>query len=180
MAVGPKLEDIIVLVIEDDGFTRSLILSILRGLGVKAVFEAAGAGAALEMLSVNDIDVIVSDIEMEPVNGLDFMRHLRTGSRPARVVPPRAPPSQTPVIFLTAHAKVKLVEQARAAGVSAFLTKPIRPALLRDRILSAASQIRRTSTNSGQANPVTATTALDLQPQGNAVPSQAANLGRLT
>ena len=47
------------------------------------------------------------------------------------------------MIFLTAHAKAKLVEQARAAGVSAFLTKPIRPALLRDRILSVASQIRR-------------------------------------
>jgi two-component system, chemotaxis family, chemotaxis protein CheY len=149
MTAGPRLEDIIVLVIEDDGFTRLLILSILRGLGVKTVFEAAGAGAALEIFSANEIDVIVSDIEMEPVNGLDFLRHLRAGTRPAGVVPPRAPPSQTPVIFLTAHAKAKLVEQARAAGVSAFLTKPIRPALLRDRIMFVASQLRRTPSNAG-------------------------------
>jgi two-component system, chemotaxis family, chemotaxis protein CheY len=153
MAAGPRLEDLTILVIEDDGFTRSLILSILRGLGVKAVHEAAGAGTALEMLSANEIDVIVSDIEMEPVNGLDFLRHLRAGTRPAGVVPPRAPPSQTPVIFLTAHAKAKLVEQARAAGVSAFLTKPIRPALLRDRIMSAASQIRRAPSNAGPIKP---------------------------
>ena len=57
------------------------------------------------------------------------------------------------MIFLTAHAKAKLVEQARAAGVSAFLTKPIRPALLRDRIMSVASQIRRTPSNSGSGHP---------------------------
>jgi two-component system chemotaxis response regulator CheY len=158
MTAGPRLEDIIVLVIEDDGFTRSLILSILRGLGVKTVFEAAGAGAALEIFSANEIDVIVSDIEMEPVNGLDFLRHLRAGTRPAGVVPPRAPPSQIPVIFLTAHAKAKLVEQARAAGVSAFLTKPIRPALLRDRIMSVASQIRRTPSNAVPTNTVPAST----------------------
>jgi two-component system, chemotaxis family, chemotaxis protein CheY len=62
MAAGPRLEDITILVIEDDSFTRSLILSILRSLGVKVVYEAAGAGAALEMLSANEIDVIVSDI----------------------------------------------------------------------------------------------------------------------
>ena len=137
-----------------------MILSILRGLGVKAVYEAAGAGTALEMLSANEIDVIVSDIEMEPVNGLDFLRHLRAGTRPAGVVPPRAPPSQTPVIFLTAHAKAKLVEQARAAGVSAFLTKPIRPALLRDRIMSAASQIRRTPSNAVRPSPASSAIGL--------------------
>jgi DNA-binding response OmpR family regulator len=78
-------------------------------------------------------------------------RDIRTGSRPAGVVPPRAPPSQIPVIFLTAHAKAKLVEQARAAGVSAFLTKPIRPALLRDRIMSVAAQVRRNGSNPGAA-----------------------------
>jgi two-component system chemotaxis response regulator CheY len=160
MAAAPRLEDIIVLVVEDDGFTRSLILSILRSLGVKTVFEAPGAGPALEILDSTEIDIIVSDIEMEPVNGLEFLKHLRAGTRPAGVVPPRAPPSRTPVIFLTAHAKAKLVEQARAAGVSAFLTKPIRPALLRDRILSVASQIRRApsdlSSPANHAGPATA------------------------
>jgi two-component system, chemotaxis family, chemotaxis protein CheY len=152
MASGPRLEDLVILVVEDDNFTRSLILSILRGLGVRMVLEAADAGAALEQLTDGDVDVIVSDIEMHPVNGLEFLRHLRAGTRPAGVVPPRAPPSQIPVIFLTAHAKAKLVEQARAAGVSAFLTKPIRPALLRDRIMSVAAQVRRPGSNPGAAD----------------------------
>jgi two-component system, chemotaxis family, chemotaxis protein CheY len=151
MPSGPRLEDLVILVVEDDNFTRSLILSILRGLGVRMVLEAANAGAALEQLTDGEVDVIVSDIEMHPVNGLELLRHLRTGSRPAGVVPPRAPPSQIPVIFLTAHAKAKLVEQARAAGVSAFLTKPIRPALLRDRIMSVAAQVRRNGSNPGAA-----------------------------
>jgi two-component system chemotaxis response regulator CheY len=151
MAPGPRLEDFVILVVEDDNFTRSLILSILRGLGVRTALEAADAGSALEQLTDGEVDVIVSDIEMHPVNGLELLRHLRTGSRPAGVVPPRAPPSQIPVIFLTAHAKAKLVEQARAAGVSAFLTKPIRPALLRDRIMSVAAQVRRNGSNPGAA-----------------------------
>src|SRR3954470_22926528 len=170
MAAGPRLEDIIILVVEDDGFTRSLILSILRSLGVKTVHEAAGAGTALEILNASEIDVIVSDIEMEPVNGLDFLRHLRTGTRPAGVVPPRAPPSQIPVIFLTAHAKAKLVEQARAAGVSAFLTKPIRPALLRDRIMSVAAPVRRNGSNPGAApaSAAEAGTDIDGKPQEGA------------
>jgi two-component system, chemotaxis family, chemotaxis protein CheY len=71
------------------------------------------------------------------------------------------------VIFLTAHAKARLVEQARAAGVSAFLTKPVRPALLRDRIMSVASQIWRTPPNAVPANTGPAST-------GSANPSSSA------
>jgi len=153
---------LVILVVEDDNFTRSLILSILRGLGVRTALEAADARSALEQLTDGEVDVIVSDIEMHPVNGLELLRHLRTGSRPAGVVPPRAPASQIPVIFLTAHAKAKLVEQARAAGVSAFLTKPIRPALLRDRIMSVAAQVRRNGSNPGAAPPSAAEAGTDI------------------
>jgi len=161
---------LVILVVEDDNFTRSLILSILRGLGVRTALEAADAGSALEQLTDGEVDVIVSDIEMHPVNGLELLRHLRTGSRPAGVVPPRAPAFQIPVIFLTAHAKAKLVEQARAAGVSAFLTKPIRPALLRDRIMSVAAQVRRNGSNPGAApaSAAEAGTDIDGKPQEGA------------
>jgi two-component system chemotaxis response regulator CheY len=143
MPPGPKLEDLCVMVVEDDSFTRSLIKTVLRNMGVRTIHEADSATLALEMLATAAIDVIVSDIQMSPIDGLQFLRHLRAGTRPAGVVPPQAPPSQIPVIFLTAHAQVKLVEQARAAGVSAFLTKPIRPTLLRERLLSVAPLVRR-------------------------------------
>ncbi|WP_158045843.1 response regulator [Skermanella pratensis] len=143
MAAGLRLDEISLLVVEDDTFTRNLILSILRNLGVRTIAEANGAGMALEMMATTEVDIIISDIQMSPVNGIDFLRHLRAGTRPAGVVPPQAPPSQIPVIFLTAHAQAKLVELARAAGVSAFLTKPIRPALLRDRLLQISATLRR-------------------------------------
>jgi two-component system chemotaxis response regulator CheY len=153
MAAGLRLEEISVLVVEDDAFTRNLIVSILRGLGVRSITEAEGAGPALEKLSEQPVDIILSDIQMAPVNGIEFLRHLRSGTRPAGVVPPRAPPSQAPFIFLTAHASAKLVEMARAAGVSAFLTKPIRPALLRDRLVQIAATLRRADPITGSEQP---------------------------
>ena len=153
MAAGLRIDEISVLVVEDDAFTRNLILSILRNLGVRTIAEANGAGMALEMLATTDVDIIISDIQMSPVNGIELLRHLRTGTRPAGVVPPQAPPSQIPVIFLTAHAQAKLVELARAAGVSAFLTKPIRPALLRDRLLQISATLRRQEPSAPASEP---------------------------
>ena len=153
MTAGLRLDEISLLVVEDDAFTRNLILSILRNLGVRTIAEANGAGVALEMLAATDVDIIISDIQMSPVNGIELLRHLRAGTRPAGVVPPQAPPSQIPVIFLTAHAQAKLVELARAAGVSAFLTKPIRPALLRDRLLQISATLGRREPEPARGEP---------------------------
>ncbi|WP_168220445.1 response regulator [Azospirillum thermophilum] len=137
-----------VLVVEDHDFTRNLILSVLRKIGVGSVREAASGPAAFRILGIAPVDVILCDIGMKPMDGITFLRRLRAGQPPppeegAQPVPPDAIDPKTPVIMLTAHTEADIVTRAHGAGATAFLVKPIKPDLLRSRIEAVLAARRR-------------------------------------
>ena len=75
-----NLEKLAVLVIDDSQFMRYLIESILRALRVGNVLQSADAAEGFTKLGHNAIDLILVDWVMEPLDGLDFTRLIRTGS----------------------------------------------------------------------------------------------------
>lgn len=133
---GIDLRKASVLVVEDNDFTRNLIVSVLRKIGIGSIREAAGATAALSILEIAPVNLILCDVEMHPVDGLTFLKRLRTGSSNERADGGQGaiPPSDIPVIILTANADADVVKRALNAGATAFLTKPIKPDLVRNRI----------------------------------------------
>jgi CheY-like chemotaxis protein len=68
------------LVVEDHGFQRWLVANMLEGLGAECVISAGDGQAALELLSGREppIDVIVTDLDMPGMDGMEFIRHLGT------------------------------------------------------------------------------------------------------
>lgn len=105
------------LVVEDDRTTRDLVVSILEGVGIGQIERAADGQEALHQVRAFQPDIIVSDVMMEPMDGISFTRRLRTHRD--------SPDPHVPVILLTAHTDRTTVLEARDAGVNAFVAKPV-------------------------------------------------------
>lgn len=111
------LDNINVLVLDDNRHMRSLVQSILHALGVKNVMEAGDAAQAFKELQHFNADVIIVDWHMEPLDGLDFVRLVRTAKDSAN--------PYVPIIMLSGYTEYRRVTEARDAGVNEFLAKPI-------------------------------------------------------
>lgn len=106
-----------ILLVDDNQHMRLLIWEILRAVGVRHIFEASDGAQGLQMMKDHPIDIIMTDLSMVPLDGIDFVRLLRNS--------PKSPNPMTPVIMVTGHSTLSHVHQARDAGVNEFLTKPI-------------------------------------------------------
>ncbi len=109
-----------VLVVDDSRMMRRLVGQALEAAGF-SICEAADGALALEQLKARaDIELVVCDINMPNMNGIEFLEALRK--------PPFE--SQVPVMILTTPGQLELVGQARALGARCWLLKPFNPAQL--------------------------------------------------
>ncbi|WGM40283.1 response regulator [Caulobacter sp. NIBR1757] len=115
-----------ILLVDDNHHMRVLIGEILRAIGVKGVFEATDGAEALNIMRREPIDIVMSDLAMQPLDGIDFTRLLRNS--------PDSPNQMCPVIMITGHSTQKRVKEARDAGVTEFLAKPVTARGVIDRI----------------------------------------------
>ncbi|WP_247871953.1 response regulator [Azospirillum sp. TSO35-2] len=113
-----------VLVIEDESFTRMVLAKMLGTLGAKVVHQAADGEAGLAAVATHAPDLVLCDVEMQPMDGFGFVRALRASADGRQ----RA----LPVVFMTNRADPERVSEARASGADAVLAKPATPAALRD------------------------------------------------
>ena len=105
---------------------RVLLTEILRAIGVRQVYEANDGAEALQLMRTHQIDIIMSDLAMQPLDGIDFVRLLRNS--------PDSPNPMAPVIMITGHSTHKRVNEARDVGVNEFLSKPVTAKGVLDRI----------------------------------------------
>ncbi|MGH8688570.1 MAG: EAL domain-containing response regulator [Burkholderiales bacterium] len=82
------IEALHLLVAEDHDFQRKTLVRMLKALGVKHVSEASDGQAALDMLAApaRRIDIIISDLEMPGMDGMEFMRHIGEAEIPVSVI----------------------------------------------------------------------------------------------
>lgn len=118
--LGPAT--LVALVVDDSAVFRSFIKMYLQGQ-VGLVLEADDGDTAWALLEKNKVDIIISDLAMPRVSGLDFLRKLR-GSPDKRV-------RTLPFVLLTADQDTSLVTEATAAGADEFVHKPVKPSALR-------------------------------------------------
>ncbi len=128
-------EHLKVLVVEDEPHTRRLILQILRQVGVTNLHEADEGGSGFRETVRIRPDVVICDIMMEPVDGLEYLSQLR-----AFRIPDIA---RTPVIFLTGDAQQQTVFAAKRLSVDGYLVKPVSPKDVEARIRSVLSMERK-------------------------------------
>src|SRR5512143_1455970 len=109
MTTESEFENLAVLVVDDNVFVRDLLKRLLRGFGITAVREAENGVTALEFLSGARVDLVICDIQMDGMGGIEFLRMLRSGRKRAGGGEVTTSPS-VPVILVTAHAEASVID----------------------------------------------------------------------
>jgi len=112
-----RFELLKILMVDDNHHMRVLLTEILRAIGVKHLFEAADGAQALALLREQPIDIVMTDLAMQPLDGIDFVRLIRNSRD--------SPNPMVPVIMITGHSTTRRVAEARDVGVTEFLSKPV-------------------------------------------------------
>ncbi len=108
------------LIVDDESFMLSLIDRMLKQCNAGLILKATDGGTALRSVKDNftQVDCIISDCNMKPVNGLQLLQGIRMG------VNPRIPRDQ-PFIMLTGHGDTEVVKAAIALDVNGYVVKPV-------------------------------------------------------
>lgn len=119
-----------VLIVDDEAFVRKTLTQMLRLAGVRQISEANNGRHALsELLALPDQhlpNLILCDLEMDLMGGLEFLQHLRDHENPEL--------SSIPVIISTAHTDAQTVKAAAQRNIDGYLVKPFNAGKLRGRI----------------------------------------------
>jgi len=131
---GAGFENLKALIVEDNAHMRSLLRALLSSIGVKDIAEASHGQAAIDLLRERKPDLVLSDLAMKPMDGLEFTRYVRNHEH--------SPNPFVPIIMISGHTEKYRVEAARDAGVTEFLAKPITAHTLFSRIAEIVERPR--------------------------------------
>ena len=115
-----------VLLVDDNQHMRSIVATVLAGVGVQHLRECCDGAEGLDALRQWPADMAIVDFQMSPIDGVEFTRLVRNATD--------SPNPFLPIIMLTGHAARARVEEARDAGVTEFVVKPVTARAILDRI----------------------------------------------
>ena len=124
--------NVTILVVDDQDYVRSIVSQLLKRLGVGRILECANGSEALKLLERNAPDVILCDIKMQPVNGLQFLHDVRAGVAGCD--------AKVPIIFLTSASDRTTVQAAIEGNVDGYLVKPVSASDLKSKLISVLSR----------------------------------------
>jgi CheY-like chemotaxis protein len=107
-----------VLVAEDNTVNQMVMQRLLHKRGHRVVIAGSGK-AALDALEAQRFDLILMDVQMPELDGLEATREIRRREE--------GQPQRTPIVALTAHAMSGDRERCLAAGMDGYMTKPVNP-----------------------------------------------------
>ena len=117
-----------VLIVDDSAVMRKIIERALRqaGLELSEVLEAGNGAEALAQVEKGQLDLILSDINMPVMDGLEFLKNLATVESAKGV----------PVVMITTEGSEARVVEALSAGAKGYLRKPFTPEQVKERVSS--------------------------------------------
>jgi two-component system chemotaxis response regulator CheY len=113
-----------VLVVDDYNTMIRIIRNLLKQLGFADVDDASDGSSALTKMHAKKYGLVISDWNMEPMTGYDFLREVRSDPEIGH----------TPFIMVTAESKTENVIAARKAGVNNYIVKPFNAQTLKTKI----------------------------------------------
>lgn len=116
-----------ILVVDDSRTARKYLSQCLDNLGAAEVAVAEDGADAIDLLRNFAADIVISDLNMVPLDGIQFTRLVRTSED--------SPAPHVPIIMLTSEATRTQLDNALAASVHSFLAKPVSAETLRQHIL---------------------------------------------
>lgn len=118
------------LVVDDIFVNRLLIKEIVKKINAKC-FEAENGKQAIDILEKEEIDIVLMDIEMPVMNGLETTKHIREKFT--------SPKNRVPIIALTAHNPATFFDDFNDVGFNQLMTKPYSVT----KVLSLIEEVRK-------------------------------------
>jgi len=141
-----------ILVVEDSSSTRSLVRSILEGAELRSgacgacgrfeVTEAQSGFDAMRLLPRSRYDLVITDINMPDVNGLELIRFIRKSEQHRT----------TPLVIISTQATARDIQRGRSLGADAYVSKPFSPEELLstcERLLDVAAAAKSAPSGDG-------------------------------
>jgi two-component system chemotaxis response regulator CheY len=121
------MSEIQTLIVDDSSVMRKIVERALRQAGLDSmhVYEAGNGAEGLEILRSSQVDLILSDINMPAMDGLEFLKQIRDQKLAQGV----------PVVMITTESSEEHVKQAIAAGARGYIRKPFTPEQVKERVL---------------------------------------------
>jgi CheY-like chemotaxis protein len=128
-----NLSEAKIMVVEDDPLMRTFTVNLLRRLGIVHFQESADGTAALLAAASFQPDVVLTDIHMQPMDGLEFVKRLSRTRHMAT--------EKMCVIFMSADSSRETLNAALPLGVVAYIVKPPRLSELKSKIEAALADL---------------------------------------
>lgn len=109
-----------IVIVDDSRTARQQVIAALGNSGYEMIEAVDGHDALAKIAQNLDAALVICDVNMPTMNGLEMLRELRAS----------VPTAQMPVIMLTTEAQPELLHQAKAAGARGWVVKPFKPDLL--------------------------------------------------
>jgi two-component system chemotaxis response regulator CheY len=115
------------LIVDDSSVMRKIVERCLRqaGMDLGTVFEASNGAEALALVSENTFDLILSDINMPVMDGLEFVRQLK-GMDIAKNIP---------IVMITTEGGERSVLEALSLGAKGYIRKPFTPDQVKEHVM---------------------------------------------
>ena len=107
-----------VLVIDDSGLVRRQVANVLKGLGYSVIEAVDGIDALAKLEGTPDTRLIVCDVNMPNMNGIEFLEKLSTKN------------TGVPVVMLTTEGQPEMIQRAKSLGAKGWIVKPFKPEFL--------------------------------------------------
>jgi CheY-like chemotaxis protein len=114
-----------VLVVDDNQDVRDLVVHILNADGFH-VYAAIDGENALTILNSNPVDLVLLDVMMPGISGLEVLKEIRSGSNKKL--------RDIPVMMITAKSSTDDIDQALALGANSYVVKPFRGTTIREKV----------------------------------------------
>lgn len=122
-------------IVDDNAHMRRIVRTLLRAFGSREIHEAEDGAAGLEAVEAYSPDILLTDIKMPIIDGIELTRLIRN--------PNGSKHPFLPIIILSAYSEKKHVIAAREAGVTEFLCKPVSASALYRRIQNVVENPRQ-------------------------------------
>jgi two-component system chemotaxis response regulator CheY len=121
------MAEVRILIVDDSSVMRKIVERALRqaGLDSLVVHEASNGTEGLDLLRAKQVDLILSDINMPSMDGLEFLRQIQ-----AQKLAP-----DVPVVMITTESSEEHVKQAIQSGARGYIRKPFTAEQVKERVL---------------------------------------------
>lgn len=119
-----KRADLKILVLDGHKTMLRIVRNILENMGIKDIDEAQDGSLGFDMFTDNNYDLVISEWAMEPMDGIELLKKIRSGSKNKAV----------PFIMMASENLSEKVLMAKEAGVNGYIVKPFNGDVLKGKI----------------------------------------------